>query len=315
MRPRLAIVLPAFCLAVLPAHSQEMSATLGKQRAAGSRIEWEVRDAGHPALGNIRYAFIKKSVETPVGNAKVFSRAYLSCQREARKFAIELANATAPDDPSGLQPSTLPKLTCNRPTADGKLVQEELLANWDVSAIGDTLAKGFRAFPLRECVSIGVVQEVILPPGWAQKTARIEFEIAPYNRDVDSIFVACGERSAYAPAGPVAPAAAAIASAPAAHPTPSAPVTAPAPPPPAAPATPPAAARASDAPWREARVLANGKTNVRAGPTLKSAVVVRLYPGEVVLVQGTGSEWWRARASGRAKFEGYIREDRLVFKK
>ena len=55
---------------------------------------------------------------------------------------------------------------------DEKLVQEELLANWEVSGIGDALARGFRAFPLRECVSIGVVQEVALPQGWARKMCR-----------------------------------------------------------------------------------------------------------------------------------------------
>ena len=74
----LAIVFLPFVLAVLPAHSELPAAPLGKQRAASSRLEWEIRDAGHPILGNIRFAFLKTPVETPVGNAKVFSRAYRS---------------------------------------------------------------------------------------------------------------------------------------------------------------------------------------------------------------------------------------------
>jgi hypothetical protein len=268
---------------VLPAQSQDLSASLGKQRAASSRLEWEIREAGHPSLGNVRFAFIKKPVETPVGNAKVFSRAYLSCQRSTGKYAIELTNTTSPDDPGGLKPSTMPRLVCSRLAAPGdeKLVQEDVFTNWEVSDIGDALARGFRAFPLRECVSIGVVQEVVLPPGWAKKSARVEFEITPYSRELDSIFVTCGEASAYAPAAPAMPATA------------------------SAPATPK---------WRTARTTSKGKTNVRSGPTLQSAVVIELAPGAVVLVERTSGEWWRAKASKGAAFEGYIRQDRLVFK-
>jgi hypothetical protein len=277
---------------VLPAQSQDLSASLGKQRAASSRIDWEIREAGHPTLGNIRFAFIKNAVETPAGNAKVFSRAYVSCQKGTGKFAIELTNTTSPDDAGGLQPGTMPRLVCNRPNAPGdeKLVQEELWADWEVSKIGDALARGFRAFPLRECVSIGVVQEVVLPPGWAKKSARVEFEITPYSRELDSIFVTCGEVSAYAPA---------------AGPTP---VTA------SAPATPPAPARAPAVQWRTTRTTSKGKTNVRSAPTLQSAVVIELAPGAVVLVERASGEWWRAKASKGAAFEGYIRQDRLVFK-
>ena len=97
----LAIVFLSFCFVVLPVHSENPAASLGKQRAASSRLEWEIREAGHPILGNIRFAFLKSPVETPVGNAKVFSRAYLSCQRASRKLAIELTNTSAPsaDDP------------------------------------------------------------------------------------------------------------------------------------------------------------------------------------------------------------------------
>jgi hypothetical protein len=64
--------------------------------------------------------------------------------------------------------------------------------------------------------------------------------------------------------------------------------------------------------WQEARTSSSGKTNVRAGPTLQSAVVVQLHPGAVILAQPTAGEWWRAKPSRGVAFEGYIREDRLV---
>lgn len=315
----------ALFLAAQPAYSELPAASLGKQRALNSHLEWEIREAGHPTLGNIRFGFLKNPVETPVGNAKVFSRAYLSCQKGSKKFAIELANATAPDDPGGLRPSQEPRLYCNRPIQpfDEKLVQEPLLANWDVSKIGDALARGFRAFPLRECVSISVVQEVVLPAGWAQKTAQIEFEILPYDKDLDAIFVTCGEQSAYAPAAPVAPP---VRPAPPAHPVaakPAAPAkppaiaAAPAKPPPiaAAPVAPSKPAPQADVAWQAARTLSTGgKTNVRAGPNLQSAIVAQLEQGTSVLVQRTGNDWWRAKAAAGPAFDGYIRQDRLDFK-
>lgn len=66
--------------------------------------------------------------------------------------------------------------------------------------------------------------------------------------------------------------------------------------------------------WQTARVLPSGRTNVRAGPSLQSAIVVELDPGAIVLVQKTASEWWRAKPSAGAAYDGYIRQDRLVFK-
>ncbi len=307
---RTAIVILSFLLAAPPARSEYPAAPLGKQRAAASPLQWEIREAGHPILGNIRFAFLKNPIETPVGNAKVYSRAYLSCHPASRKFAIELTNTPKPDDPGGLKPVTMPRLTCTRLDEAGsdKLVQEELPAKWEVSDIGDALARGFRGFPLRECVSISVVQEVALPAGWGKKSARVEFDITPYNRELDSIFVTCGELSAYAPVAPPAPPAP-VATAP--------PASTAAAPPSATASAPPARSSPEREPapqWQTARTTSNGKTNVRAGPTLQSAVVGQLFPGAVVLVQRTESDWWRARVAGGAKLEGYIREDRLVFK-
>jgi hypothetical protein len=268
----------ALSLASMPASPADVAA-LGKQRAAGSRLSWEVRDTVHPVLGPIRVAFPKGSIATPVGNAKVSSRVYVSCERSSKKMAIELAHATAPDDPGGLQPRTMPRFLCNKPAAAGEkgLVQEDIEARWAISDIGDVLARGLRPPTLRECVSIGIVQEVVLPKGWAAESARVEFEIAPYGRELDRIFVTCGEVSAYAPAAP-------------------------------------ATARTTDAPWKTARTVSSGKTNVRARPALDSALVVQLAPGATVLVQKAGGEWWRAKASAGEAFEGYIRKDRLVFK-
>ena len=296
---RFRATLLACALAIAPAHAQNVTASLGKQLAAGSKLEWEVREAGHPVLGNIQFAFLKTPVETAVGNAKVYSRAYLSCQRANKKLAIELTNSVAPDDAKGLKPHVEPRLFCNRPIQpwDEKLVQERLFANWDVNELGDAMTKGFRAFPLRECVSIRVQQEVVLPAGWAQKTAKVEFELSPYARELDAVFATCGEMSAYAAPAPSVPV-----------------VTASAPAAPAAPPKTAAPAPAAPPPWRAAQVAAGSKTNVRAGPRLQSPVVTELAGGTAVLVQKTDGEWWRARPATGAAFDGYIRQDRLVFK-
>jgi hypothetical protein len=285
-------------MAVFPVHSENPAASVGKQRAASSGLEWEIREAGHPILGNIRFAFLKKPVETQVGKEKVFSGAYVSCQKGSSKLAIELANTTAPDDPGGLRPSRMPRLVCRRPAAPGddKLVLEELPATWEVNAIGDALAQGFEAAAMRECVSIGIVQEVAVPPAWGQKSAQVIFELTPYNRELDSIFATCGEVSAYALAAPAkaaATAGSAAASAPTTRSTP---------------------AQDSGAPWRTAHVGSSGKTNVRARPKLQSPIVAQLDPGAVILVQRTAGDWWRAKPRAGAAFDGYIRQDRLVFK-
>jgi hypothetical protein len=319
------------------------AAAMGRQRAAASSLEWEVREAGHPALGNIRFAYVKRAIETRVGATTVFTRAYVSCQKDKRSFAIELTNSLGPADPGGLKPSVDPRLYCQRPD-NGKVLKEEILASWEVNPkIGDVLARGLRGFPLRECAAITVQQEVVMPEGSPQKTARLEFEILPYNRELDNVFATCGERSAYGPTAPPVAVAAAPPTAtnaqqkaappkiqappPPAKPAP-APVVASVPPPaaakPAPPSTPlpatappatapPATAPADAGGWREARTVPTGKTNVRAGPSLQTPIVTELFPGAVLMVQGTG-EWYRVRPSRGNAFEGYIRQDRLVIK-
>ena len=294
------ILLAAAAFAALGiARAEDLLETLGKQRAAKSPLGWDIREAGHPVLGPVRFAFLKAPVVTQVGANKVFSNVYLSCETNARKIAIELANSTAPDDPSGLKPHALPRLVCNDLAApnEARIVQDDITAHWEVNAIGDTLARGLSAFALRECVSISIIQDVVLPKGWARPDQPIEFEIAPYTRELDAIFATCGEKAIYAQApAPVAPAAAKrVEAAP-------------------APAAEPAAPEQG---WRQARATSRGKTNVRAKPSVDAAVVIEIDPGDVILVQRSGTAlWWRAksRPNARKAFEGYIRQDRLVFK-
>jgi hypothetical protein len=333
-----ALLFACACAAALPVRSQQNpSAALGVQRAAASSLEWEIRgETVHPALGGIRYATLKRPIETPVGNLKLYSRATLACMRGAQKLSIELSNSGTPEEPTGLKPASMPRLTCNRPIEpwDQKLVQEDLFANWTVIPTGEAVTDGFRPFPLRECISIRVEQEVALSPGYVQKTAKVVFDIFPYNRQLDAIFASCNDVSAYESSAPeatvaAAPRPAAPPAAPVApklastgQPAPP-PIAKPAPPPVAKSEPPPPAAKPPPAPvvtgpdaasWKMARANFNGKTNVRAGPTLQSAIVTHLDPGAVVLVQSTGTDWWHAKPSKGSAWEGYIREDRLVFK-
>ena len=67
--------------------------------------------------------------------------------------------------------------------------------------------------------------------------------------------------------------------------------------------------------WQQARVTTTSRTNVRSGPTVQSSLVVMLDPGMPVLAQKAEGDWWRVRATtGGKTFEGYVRQDRLVFK-
>lgn len=274
------------CAATLPAHGQSSVVTAGKQRAANSLLQWEVREANHPTLGPIRFAFLRNEIVTSVGRVKVFTKPYVSCEKGTGKIAIELAHGISPDDTRGLQPKTVPRLVCSGPPASGekKRVQEELAARWGINELGDVLARGLSPSQLRQCASIEVDQDVSLPQ--APGTARVEFELTPYGKVMDAIFVTCGEESAWGPGSTPAPSAAA-------------------PPPPP---------HRSEGGWRTVRTISAGKTNVRARPSTDSPLVVQLAPGALVTVKLAEGDWWRARSSGGRKFDGYIRSDRLVLK-
>ena len=154
--------------------------------------EWQIGEGAHPRLGSIRFASPKTPFTTPVGSTTISSRAYVSCERASGKIAIEIAHATAPDDRGGLQPKTLPVLTCRMRAAGNGPAQAELPARWAISEIGDVLARGFLPPALRRCASIEVVQDVKLPRGWARDSAQVRFAIDPYGKELDSIFVTCG---------------------------------------------------------------------------------------------------------------------------
>ena len=271
----------AVLAAGVPAHAQNAVAALGKQRAADSLLEWEVREAAHPVLGQIRFAFLKSQIVTSVGTVKVYSRPYVSCERETKKIAIEVTHGMSPDDTRGLQPKTVPRMLCDN--------REEITARWGINELGDVLARGLVPSQLRQCASISVEQDVALPQ--APGTARVEFELTPYSKVMDAIFVTCGEATAFGPG--TSPRAAPVAA------------TAAAPPPPPA---------RSENGWRSVRTISSGRTNVRARPTTASPIVLQLDAGAVVTVQLAEGDWWRARSSGRRTFDGYIRSDRLVLK-
>ncbi len=278
------------------AYSQGAIATAGKQRAANSLLEWEIREANHPSLGQIRFAFLKTQIVSSVGSVKVFTRPYVSCEKSTGKIAIEVAHGMTPEDTRGLMPKSVPRLVCSGPppTGEKKLVQEELVARWGINDLGDVLARGLMPADLRRCASILVDQDVTLPQ--APGTAHVEFEITPYNRVMDAVFVACGETTAYGPgAMTLSRQAAAV------------PPAAAAPPPPPPPAL-------SEDGWRSVRTLSSGKTNVRARPSTNAPLVLQLEPGAMVTVQLAEGDWWRARSSGKRTFDGYIRSDRLVLK-
>jgi hypothetical protein len=283
-----------------PAFGEEAAAAIGKKLAADSGIHWHVREADHPLLGPIQYAVLQNEVATSVRNQKIFSNAYVSCQRKSGTLAIELTSAPASDLAGGLGPADLPRLVCNKPGPTGGLVKSDLDASWEISTLGDTLARGLSPSALRQCASIDVLQNLALPRGWPLETQRIAMQIAPYSRELDAVFVRCGETTAFVEAEPPRPVAAA----------PARPATAQAPPAPPAPRIEQKASPA-ELPWRAARTIASGRTNIRAGPNLASPVVIQLDPGAPVLVQQTPGEWWKVRPANGAGFSGYIRSDRL----
>jgi hypothetical protein len=142
----MAVATLLLCSALQPAHA----------------AQWEIREASHPLLGPIRFAFTATPIATPVGISRVSSQVYVSCERDTDTVAIEVANSQAPGDPRGLAPRVAPKLVCKRKSRQGT-VQEELKAVWAHNELGDVLARGFRPDELLACNAIAVVQQVELP--------------------------------------------------------------------------------------------------------------------------------------------------------
>lgn len=263
------------CLGSIASHGEDAVATTGKRRASASAIQWDVRDVNHPLLGPIKFAARRTAVATPVGDEKVVSQVYVSCQKNLGKIAVELSNASESNPAGGMGPRDMPRLVCNSPGPEGESgpVQSELAAKWEVNDLGDTLARGLSASDLRRCTSIDVLQNVALPAGWAYASQRVDMELLPYGKALDAVFKACGATTTVAPV-----------------------------------ARPPAAAV-----WKRARTIAKGRTNVRAAASAKSPLVVKLRPGAALLVQRTSTDWWKVKPRGGAGFSGYVRKDRLVF--
>jgi hypothetical protein len=288
--------------ASLPSRGEEPVVSIGKQRAAAAAIEWDVRDVSHPLMGPIRTAVQRSAVATAVKSGKILSQAFVSCQKSSGKIAIELVNAPESDARSGLGPVDLPRLVCNspRPQGDGVLVKSDLAASWEIGGLGDTLARGLSPAALRRCASIDVLQNVALPKGWPQESLRIAMEITPYARQLDGVFAACGETTAFAPEAPAPVPEERAASTP--------PQVAPMQPPPRSDQV----ARPVEIPWKPARAVATGRTNVRKSASIDSAVVILIDPGARILVQQISAEWWKVKPRNGASFGGYIRRDRFV---
>ena len=278
------LLLAVLCLSSLAAAAQDAVTAIGKERANASGVEWDVKDVTHPKLGPIRFASRKVALATPVGNEKIVSQAYVSCQRSVGRIAIELSNAAMSNLAGGLSPKEMPRLTCYSPNPrGGGLAMAELALKWEISELGDTLARGIAAADLRRCVSIDVLQNLALPLGWPYASQQVAMEILPFSRAMDEVLVACGAKPAYASAPPAAPA------------------------PPSQPE--PAAADA----WRRARTIAAGRTNIRSAPAVSSRLAGQLPPGSPILAQPASGDWWKVKPRSGAGFAGYIREDRLVF--
>ena len=94
-RDALKLALTIALVAFVPgATAPDQAAAIGKQRAIDSTIEWEVRDAGHPALGNIRFAYIKRPVETKAGSAQPPPRSNGKSVKRATLPSATSASAT-----------------------------------------------------------------------------------------------------------------------------------------------------------------------------------------------------------------------------
>ncbi|MBZ0249307.1 MAG: hypothetical protein K8F93_06580, partial [Burkholderiales bacterium] len=201
------LLLAVLFLSSLAAAAQDAVTAIGKERANASGVEWDVKDVTHPKLGAIRFASRKVALTTPVGNEKIVSQAYVSCQKSVGRIAIELSNAAMSNLAGGLSPKEMPRLTCYSPNPrGGGLAMTELALKWEISELGDTLARGIAAADLRRCASIDVLQNLALPLGWPYASQQVAMEFLPFSRAIDEVLVACGAKPAYASAPPQAPA-------------------------------------------------------------------------------------------------------------
>jgi hypothetical protein len=278
----------------MDASAVEPLVAIGKQRAAASSIDWDVREVIHPLLGAIKVAVQKTAVTTPTRGGKVVSSAFVSCQQAGAKIAIELANAPESDAASGLGPVDLPRIVCTSLRPQGDLVKADIPASWEIGGLGDALTRGISPSALRQCVSIEILQNLALPTGWPQSSQKVSMELMPYGRELDSIFAACGETTAYSPDTPPPGLRQSVAQLPPK-------VTSELP------------ARAPEAAWQAARAITKGRTNVRRAASIDSDIVTHLDPGARIHVQPVGGDWWKVKPRKGPAFAGYVRRDRFTF--
>ncbi|HEY2628915.1 MAG TPA: SH3 domain-containing protein [Usitatibacter sp.] len=312
----------------------------GMQRAEKSEVHWSVRDGTHPKLGPIKVAISIDAHISYIGTAKIVSTVYLSCVKKTGKIAIELTNARTVDLGGGLKAKEQPRVACLGVAPPGALApRTEIAAKWEPNDLGDLMARDLSPAALRACTAIEIAENILLPPALGKDNVEFTVEVAPYARELDAVFSACGEVSAYAPGAQPAVVAEAKPAAPA--PVIAAPVTAPAPvpvaPPPSVPApapsipapapkaapiatpTPvpvpppaPTAAPAAPGTYQRAHTASHGRTNIRKSPDIASPVVAQIPPGVRVLVLESVDDWWHVKSPSGATFEGYIRRDRFT---
>jgi hypothetical protein len=247
------------------------------------RTTWDVREVDHPVMGAIMVAVPQSGFTTNVGGMKIVSAAFVSCEKATRRIAIELANSVESDTRGGLPPVEMPRLVCNV-RVNGTPVRTDLAARWNVNALGDALARGLAPAELRRCSAIEVQQHVTLPPGTPLASHRIAMTLVPGDGGLATVFAACDGAAATKPMPSVVP-----------------------------PAALPASAQPVTGPWKAARTLSSGKTNVRATPRIDGALVTQLYPGTPVLAQKAEGDWWLVKPHKGVGFSGFIRADRLAF--
>lgn len=280
----------------------------GMQRAEESELHWTVRDGTHPKLGPIKVAISLDAHISYIGTAKIVSTVYISCEKKTGKIAIELTNARAIDLGSGLKPKETPRLSCLGVASPGAMPpRTEIPVKWEMNDLGDMLARDLSPATLRACPAIEVHENILVPPALGKDNQEIAIEIAPYARELDEIFNACGEASVYASAPAPAPAPTSGPATTTAPTTP--PATPPATPPPTPASTPAPAAEAS---YLRAHTVTHGRTNVRRSPDLSSPVIAQLPPGVRILVQESVDDWWHVKSPAGATFEGYVRRDRFT---